>query len=36
MQITEQLVEGTLARETEVFGENPPQRNFVHYKSRMI
>jgi hypothetical protein len=25
-----------IGRETEVFGENLPQRHFVHHKSRMI
>jgi hypothetical protein len=33
--IVEQLVEGGLAGETEVFGENLPQRHFVHHKSHM-
>jgi hypothetical protein len=28
----EQLVEWSLAGETEVFGENLPQRHFVHHK----
>jgi hypothetical protein len=33
--IVEQLVELRLAGETEVVGENLPQRHFVHYKSHM-
>jgi hypothetical protein len=33
--IVEQLVEWRLAGETEVLGENLPQRNFVHHKSHM-
>jgi hypothetical protein len=33
--IVEQLVEWRLAGETEVFGENLPQRHFVHHKSHM-
>jgi hypothetical protein len=33
--IVEQLVEWRLAGETEVFGENLPQRHFVHHKSNM-
>jgi hypothetical protein len=33
--IVEQLVEWGLTGETEVFGENLPQRHFVHHKSQM-
>jgi hypothetical protein len=33
--IVEQLVEWRLAGETEILGENLPQRNFVHHKSQM-
>jgi hypothetical protein len=33
--IVEQLVEWNLAGETEVIGENLPQRHFVHHKSHM-
>jgi hypothetical protein len=33
--IVEKLVERTLAGETEVLGENLPQRHFVHHKSHM-
>jgi hypothetical protein len=33
--IVEQLVEWRLAGETEVLGENQPQRHFVHHKSHM-
>jgi hypothetical protein len=33
--IVEQLMEWRLARETEVLGENLPQRYFVHHKSHM-
>jgi hypothetical protein len=36
MVIVEKLVEWTLAGESEVLGENLPQRNFVHHKSHMI
>jgi hypothetical protein len=35
MVIMEQLVELRLAGETEVLGENLPQRHFVHHKSHM-
>jgi hypothetical protein len=35
MVIVEQLVEWRLAGETEVRGENLPQRHFVHHKSHM-
>jgi hypothetical protein len=35
MVIVDQLVEWRLAEETEVVGENLPQRNFVHHKSHM-
>jgi hypothetical protein len=33
--IVQQLVELRLAGETDVLGENLPQRNFVHHKSHM-
>jgi hypothetical protein len=33
--IVEQLVECELAGETEVLGENLPQRHFIHHKSHM-
>jgi hypothetical protein len=33
--IVEKLVEWRLAGETEVLGENPSQRHFVHHKSHM-
>jgi hypothetical protein len=35
MVIVEKLVEWRLARETEVLGENLPQRHFVLQKSNM-
>jgi hypothetical protein len=35
MVIVEQLVECELAGETEVLGENLPQRHFVHHKFHM-
>jgi hypothetical protein len=35
MVIVEQLVGRKLAGETEVFGENLPQRHFAHHKSHM-
>jgi hypothetical protein len=36
MVIVEKLVESRLARETDVHGENLPQRHFVHHKPHMI
>jgi hypothetical protein len=35
MMIVEKLVEWRLAGETEVLGENLPQRHFVHHKFHM-
>jgi hypothetical protein len=35
MVIVEQMVEWRLAGETEVLGENLPQRHFVHHKSHL-
>jgi hypothetical protein len=35
MVIVEKLVERRLTGETEVLGENLPQRHFVHHKSHM-
>jgi hypothetical protein len=35
MVIVEQLVEGRLAGETEVLGENLPQHHIIHNKSQM-
>jgi hypothetical protein len=36
MTIVEKLVEWRLARETEIFGENLPQRHFVHHKCHIL
>jgi hypothetical protein len=36
MVIVEKLVEYRLAEETEVLGENLPQRQFVHQKSQCL
>jgi hypothetical protein len=35
MMMIENLVEWRLAGETEVLGENPPQRHFVNHKSHL-
>jgi hypothetical protein len=35
MMIMEQLVEWSLVEETEVLGENLPQRHFFHHNSHM-
>jgi hypothetical protein len=35
MMTVERLMECELAAETEVLGENLPQRHFVHHKSHM-
>jgi hypothetical protein len=35
IMMMENLVEWRLAGETEVLGENPPQRHFVHHKSHL-
>jgi hypothetical protein len=35
MVIVDKLVECRFARETEVLGENLPQRHLVHHKSHM-
>jgi hypothetical protein len=36
MAIVEKLMEWRLAGETEVVGENPPQRHFVHTLSNFL
>jgi hypothetical protein len=35
IMMIENLVERRLAGETEVLGESPPQRHFVHHKSHL-